>query len=86
MTCDGTQQVLLDEAPAASCEAKGLEPTPECPCRWRAAIQDQQVAVSTPDLYNVRDPIVRIVTRCMQPWSAPELVQCMKPRKVEAKL
>lgn len=87
ISCDGTQQVLpisstvyvaLDEL----CEAKGLEVIPECPCRWRAGLQDNYIVVSTPSLYVYKDPLIRMVTGCNNPWGHPALSQCASPHDI----
>jgi len=79
LSCDKSQQVLPWEAPEAGCLAKGLTPTKVCPCRWRAGIQDNDTAVTTPNLYNLRDPLIRIITGCNSPWSHPRLAKCATP-------
>lgn len=79
LSCDGSQQLLPNIAPRELCEAKGLTPTPECPCRWRAGIQDNQTIVVTPSLYLYKDPLIRIVTGCNNPWGHPILSHCAKP-------
>ena len=57
-SCDGTQQVLTQSAPAERCYEKGLTPTQTCPCRWRAGIQDDSIIVVTPNLFLYKDPLV----------------------------
>jgi hypothetical protein len=74
--CDGTQQVLPWKAPDEGCLAKGLTPTEKCPCRWRSGIQDLRTAVTTPNLLNLKDPLIRIITGCNRPWSSPALAKC----------
>lgn len=74
--CDGSEQVLPWAAPDVGCLQKGLTPTKKCPCRWRAGIQDQYTAVSTPNLFNLKDPLVRILTGCNSPWTSPVLAKC----------
>jgi hypothetical protein len=69
-------ELLPWPAPTALCEAKGLTPTEDRPCRWRAGIQDRQTAVTTPNLYLLKDPIVRIVTGSSAIWSEPLLAEC----------
>jgi len=78
-SCDGSQQLLPWSAPDAGCLQKGLTPTKECPCRWRAGIQDRRTAVTTPNLYNLRDPLIRIMTGCNSPWTSPALAKCASP-------
>jgi len=83
-SCDGTQQVLPIKStdyrpPDSACRVKGLEPTPECPCRWRAGIQDSCIVVSTPSLYLYKDPLIRLVTGCNNPWVNNDLAHCAAP-------
>lgn len=87
ISCDGTQQVLPISstayvAPDELCEAKGLTVTPECPCRWRAGLQDNYIIVSTPSLYVYKDPLIRMVTGCNNPWGHPALSQCASPHNI----
>ena len=87
ISCDGTQQVLpisstVYVAPDELCEAKGLTVTPECPCRWRAGIQDDYILVSTPSLYVFKDPLIRMITGCNNPWGHPALSQCASPHGI----
>lgn len=76
--CDGTEQLLPALAPQSLCNAKGLSKDPNCPCRWRAGIQDDFVIVATPDLYLIKDPLIRIATGCNNPW-IDELAKCAAP-------
>ena len=76
-SCDGRYQVLPQEAPAERCREKGIEPTPECPCRWRAGTQNDSVIVVTPNLFLYKDPLVRLVTTCNYPWAHPSLAACL---------
>jgi len=83
-SCDKSQQVLPIKSTSyrpldALCEAKGLEPTPECPCRWRAGIQDDNIIVATPSLYLYKDPLIRLITGCNNPWGHPALSHCAAP-------
>lgn len=84
LSCDQSQQVLPLKStsyrpPDKLCEDKGLEPTPECPCRWRAGIQDDNTIVVTPSLYLYKDPLIRMVTGCNNPWGHPVLAHCVAP-------
>ncbi|MEK7625100.1 MAG: hypothetical protein AAB467_01985 [Patescibacteria group bacterium] len=76
LSCSG-DQVLPRVAPAELCRAKGLEPSPECPCRWRGGIQDNSVIVVTPNLFLYKDPLVRMITSCNNPWMHPSLAACL---------
>jgi len=80
LSCKGDQQVLPALAPAEYCieQEKGI-PTSECPCRWRAGIQDNLTIVTTPSLYLYKDPLIRIVTGCNNPWGHPALAHCATP-------
>ena len=65
-------------APQGLCDNKGLEPNPDCPCRWRWATQRDVIIVSPPGhlgkpyLYDV----VRIHSGCNNYWADPELSYC----------
>lgn len=50
------------------CEDKGLEVTDGCPCQCRSIIQDENVIVTTPDLYLFRGELARMITGCNNPW------------------
>lgn len=82
LNCDGTQQVLswVTADGGAGCRAKGLSPTAECPCRWRAGVQDSHTLVATPSLYLAPDWVIRIFTGCQNPWASPELAECAAPQ------
>jgi hypothetical protein len=78
-SCDNTQQ-LIPSPPGfnASCEEKGLTPTPKCPCSWRAGIQANYAIVVTPNLHMLKDPIIRMITGCNRIWIAP-IATCAMP-------
>jgi hypothetical protein len=78
-SCDGSQLVLPALAPETGCLAKGQHPTAECPCRWRGGIQDDRYIVTTPAFYIYKDPIIRMVTGCNNPWYSPPLATCATP-------
>lgn len=60
---------LLDvPAPDAGCMAKGLTPSPECPCRYRM-IQQGNTVITTPTVY-LYDLIERW-TSCANYWASP---------------
>jgi hypothetical protein len=73
-----TQQLLPVPGQDWICEAKGQTPTPECPCRLRAGIQDNEIIVVTPDQYLYKDPLIRLVTGCNNPWVGA-LAVCARP-------
>jgi len=72
--CQSTWQLLPDRAPDQFCQDKGLEPTPECPCRWRNASQDSLVIVTPPVMYLWA--LVELKTRCNNLWKSP-FAKCM---------
>lgn len=57
--CEINPQVCID---------KGLEITDECPCMCRSTIQDENVVVTTPNLYLFRGELARQMTGCNNPW------------------
>ena len=79
MSCAGDWQVLRDRAPEIGCLAKGETPSPECPCRWRAGIQETAFVV-TPSLLLYPDVLIRAATGCPNPWAVPELAKCASLR------
>ncbi len=82
-SCDGTQQLIPVQGPDDSaCLAKGLVPTPECPCYWRAGIEGNRTIVVTPDFHMMADPLVRQVTGCNDVWSTTALSKCAMPLEV----
>ena len=75
------QQLLTDRAPEQGCIDKGLCEPGECEdCRWRCGIQDSCVIVVTPSLYMLKDPLIRIITRCGFVWGPDELSRCASSR------
>lgn len=77
-SCDGSQQVLQDEAPQYLCDQKGMSNS-ACTCNWRAAIQDEYTIIVTPSLYMYKDPLIRIITGCNNPWGHEKLAKCATP-------
>lgn len=69
-------QLLPAIAPDIGCLDKGL---PAGDCHWRAAIQDNMTVVVPPSFYLYKDPLIRIVTGCNNPWNNPRLAACAKP-------
>ena len=69
-------QMLPAPAPEAYCEAKGLNGP--CQCHWRAGIQANHYIVVTPNLYLLKDPIIRMTTGAAVAWT-PSLAPCAKP-------
>lgn len=74
--CTG-EQLLNIPAPDELCRAKGLELTPECPCRWRVETQDRNIIVATPNLKLYKAELARIVTGKNNVWIAPEISKCL---------
>ena len=74
--CSG-EEVLLLPADDAFCLAKGITPTPECPCRWRVATQDDNTIVSPPGLKLYKAELARIVTGCNNVWVVPQITACL---------
>jgi hypothetical protein len=70
--CSPEEEFLHVEAPRVLCEEKGLQPNPECPCRWRTAVQDHDVLIvpfaEDPKKLNLWDA-VRIHTGYNDVWS-----------------
>ncbi len=80
LNCDGTQQLLKWRPPDDSgCLAKGLTPTPDCPCSWRGGVQDEHTVVVTPSFYLFPDWFIRVYTGCLDPWGSPALAECASP-------
>lgn len=81
LNCDGTQQLLPTpvKAGGAGCVAKGQTPDAQCPCRWRAGIRCPNTLIATPSLYIYKDVLIRLTTRCQNPWASPELAKCATP-------
>lgn len=80
MNCSGTEQVLPYGAPDQLCRDKGLNPTPECPCRWRVGTQDDHWIVATPNLRLLKAEMVRHFTGCNNAWIGA-LATCSAPIK-----
>lgn len=76
--CSG-QQVFECNIRDSVCEDKGLEITDECPCMCRSTIQDENVIITTPDLYLFRGELGRMVTSCNNPWFEP-VNECLLDR------
>ena len=82
ISCDSKQQLLDRNAPQEGCIAKGLNRDfNECPCSWRAGIQEDSTIVVTPDLYMLPDPLVRWMTGCLNVW-IEEISPCVRPLTV----
>lgn len=70
-SCHPEWQFINALAPEQQCLAKGIKPTAECPCRWRAGIVDDYKIVTPPALYLW--PAVNIATGCTNPWGTKEV-------------
>jgi hypothetical protein len=55
-------------APDQYCLDKGIIPTPECPCKWRLAVQNDNILITPPALY-LWD-VTRIYTSCNNIWKS----------------
>lgn len=71
--CTGNEE--FGHAPDASCEAKGETPTAECPCRFRAIIQDNCSIVTAPNMEILSGQFVTLLTGCVNAWVGP-LAEC----------
>jgi hypothetical protein len=77
-SCDGKEQLLADDAPQEGCGAKGFKEDPDCPCKWRAGIQDGGIIITTPNLRLFKDPLVKMITSCEYIYEDPKLAECVK--------
>lgn len=75
-SCDGTQQLLPYKAPQKLCDEKGLYYNQDCPCKWRGGIQNNHIIVTTPNMIVYKDPLIRMMTSCNNPWAHPKLSRC----------
>lgn len=79
MSKDGKEQMLQDEAPAQGCIDKGLcEDYNDCPCHWRALVNQDNKIVVTPNLRLLNDALLRYITSCWYVWENPILTECLK--------
>lgn len=79
LNCDKTEQVLPILAGSAGCLAKGLTPTSECQCRWRAGIKCPNSIIVTPNFFLYKDALIRYVTGEPNPWAIDKLANCAAP-------
>ena len=77
-SCDGKYQLLRKSAPIEGCLQKGFEEDPDCPCRWRAGIQNPGIVVVPPDMALFEGTIVQWITGCINPWGDVQLKECTK--------
>lgn len=74
--CDGTEEVLpFVSVVDRSC--KGKDATVECPCRYRAVLQEPNVVVVTPNLKLYRDALTRLLLNTSNTWDNPEISPCL---------
>ena len=71
------QEQLFGSAPIASCEAKGLTPTADCPCEFRAIIQDNCTVITTPNMKILAGQLTTLFTGCTNAWTG-RLLTCAK--------
>lgn len=79
LSCDQSQQMLPTEAGGEGCIEKGLIPTQECPCHYRAGIACPNKLIVTPSFYLYKDVLTRYITSCVNPWAHPALSSCASP-------
>lgn len=79
LSCDKSDQLLQTTADDIGCYQKGLIPTQECPCRYRAGIKCPNILITTPSMYLYKDVLIRFVTSCQNTWSVDELSECATP-------
>ena len=78
-SCDQSEQLLPVAAPNSGCVAKGETPTAQCPCEWRAGIKCPNAIITTPSLYLFKDPLIRFITSCKNPWANSQMAVCATP-------
>ncbi len=70
-----TQQLLSVVDPGNGCLAKNQKP----PCYWRAMVVDPLKLVTTPNMIELKDVIVRTSTGCLNPWAYAPMAACAMP-------
>lgn len=75
---DGKYQLLRKDAPIEGCIQKGFEEDPDCPCRWRAGIQDPGIVVVPPDMALFEGTLVQWAAGCINPWGDKQLRECTR--------
>jgi len=79
--CTPEEGFLPIGAPQELCDAKGLSRNSECPCRWRTAIQDNNILIvpyeKEVENLNLWD-LVRMWSGCNMFWASKELAKCTK--------
>lgn len=69
------EQVFPGIVDNALCLAKGIPVTDECPCAYRAIIQDNATIITAPNKHLYKSELIRLVTGCNNIWTTP-LAQC----------
>ena len=75
-SCDRTQQLLPYAAPQKLCDDKGFSYDPNCPCRWRAGIQDGDTIVTTPNFKLYKEQLLKLTTSCGNIWNSLKFAEC----------
>lgn len=75
---DPKEQTFPCQIGPQGCLAKGLDPTPECPCMCRSVVQSNRTIITTPNLKLFPAELVRLVTGCNVVWAGP-LAECAQP-------
>jgi len=75
--CSG-EELLPISADDSLCLAKGVTPTPECPCNWRVETQDDNIIVVPPGLKLYKAELARIVTGENNVWVVPRITACLQ--------
>lgn len=74
--CTG-KWLLPYPAPPQSCKAKGLAPSPHCPCRWRGALQNGHYIVIVPSLETLELQVAKLVFGRVSPHLDPAVGKCL---------
>ena len=74
-SCNHEYAIFSCNIPDDGCLAKGLTPTPECPCSCRSTIQGSDL-ITTPELIALSGELVRLVTGFNNPWTVEPLKAC----------
>lgn len=60
-----------------SCGMKGIEPTENCPCACRAAIQDHDNIITAPNLELYKGELAKMLTDYWNPWAIEGIRECL---------
>ena len=82
-SCDRTQQLLPYAAPQKLCDDKGFSYDSNCPCRWRAGIQNSDTIVTTPNFKLYKEQLLKLTTSCNNIWNDLKLAECVEENYVE---